>query len=56
MERTSNNPIGELRRGPGRRATRPQDPRTNTRPRGNGQLDGREAYRSARKLKMVLGH
>jgi hypothetical protein len=47
----------EPRRGqPGRVDVHPQDPRTNTRPRGNGSLDGREADRSARKLEMVLGH
>jgi len=35
---------------------RPQDPRTNTRPRGNGPLDSGEKERSAAKLEVVLGH
>lgn len=33
----------------------PQDPRTNTRPRGNGPMDHRATMKSARKLEMVLG-
>jgi hypothetical protein len=35
---------------------RPQDPRTNTRPRGNGPMDRGETEKSARKLETVLGH
>jgi hypothetical protein len=34
---------------------RPQDPRTNTRPRGNGVRDDRETRRSEQKLFEVLG-
>jgi hypothetical protein len=57
MGHTPNNPIREPRHHvPERAETRPQDPRSNTRPRGNGQLDGRETDKSARKLQMVLGH
>jgi hypothetical protein len=51
------NAIDEPRREPGRRLpARPQDPRTNTRPRGNGTLDSGEKEKSARKLEHVLGH
>ena len=57
MGHTPNNPIREPRHHvPERAEARPQDPRSNTRPRGNGQLDGRETDKSARKLQMVLGH
>jgi hypothetical protein len=57
MGRNPNNPIAEPRRGaPERVDSRPQDPRTNTRPRGNGPLDGRETEKSALKLETVLGH
>ena len=45
---------GSRRDVPGRIEARPQDPTSNTRPRGNGLLDGREADKSARKLEMVL--
>jgi hypothetical protein len=50
-------PIDESRRTvPGRvDACSPQDPRTNTRPRGNGPMDHRETVKSARKLEVVLG-
>jgi hypothetical protein len=57
MGRNPHNPIAEPRRSaPERLDARPQDPRTNTRPRGNGALDGREAEKSVRKLEVVLGH
>jgi hypothetical protein len=57
MGRNPNNPIAEPRRGaPERVDSRPQDPRTNTRPRGNGPLDGCETEKSALKLETVLGH
>ena len=50
-------PISEPRRdAPDRLEARPQDPRTNTRPRGNGQRDGGETEKSAVKLERVLGH
>ncbi|MEA2397715.1 MAG: hypothetical protein QOK25_1271 [Thermoleophilaceae bacterium] len=35
---------------------RPQDPRTNTRPRGNGTRERGETEKSTRKLENVLGH
>jgi hypothetical protein len=55
--RPTHNPIREPARGtPERFDARPQDPQTNTRPRGNGDLDGREKDRSAQKLERVLGH
>ena len=41
---------------PERVEAHPQDPQTNTRPRGNGELDGREKDKSAQKLERVLGH
>jgi len=47
---------GPRRDATGRADTRPQDPRTNTRPRGNGTLDFGEKEKSARKLEGVLGH
>jgi hypothetical protein len=54
---TTQHPISEPRRGaPERFDARPQDPHTNTRPRGNGTLDGREREKSAQKLERVLGH
>ena len=49
--------VGDPRPGsPARLDARPQDPRSNTRPRGNGPLDGREKEKSAQKLERVLGH
>jgi len=57
MGHNPKNPIHEPRRSaPGHVHARPQDPQTNTRPRGNGPLDGREAEKSAHKLETVLGH
>ena len=54
---TTHNPIHEPRRSALERFdARPQDPHTNTRPRGNGDLDGREREKSAAKLQRVLGH
>jgi len=35
---------------------RPSDPRTNTRPRGNGPRERQEMERGVRKLELVLGH
>jgi hypothetical protein len=35
--------------------SRPHDPRLNTRPAGNGDLDARETRRSEEKLLTVLG-
>jgi len=50
-------PIDKRRREAAERPdARPQDPRTNTRPRGNGLLDSGEKERSAAKLAVVLGH
>ena len=57
MGHTPKTPIAEPRRSaPERIDARPQDPRTNTRPRGNGPLDGGEREKSAQKLERVLGH
>jgi hypothetical protein len=57
MGHNPKNPIAEPRRSAHVRVdASPQDPRTNTRPRGNGVLDGPEAEKSARKLGVVLGH
>jgi hypothetical protein len=50
------NSIAGRRDAPRRVDSRPQDPRTNTRPRGNGARDGDETEKSTRKLKDVLGH
>jgi len=47
---------GRRRDATARTDIRPQDPRTNTRPRGNGTLDSGEKEKSARKLEVVLGH
>ena len=53
----SHNHIGEPRPTAHERVeARPQDPRTNTRPRGNGDRDRGETDKSARKLERVLGH
>jgi hypothetical protein len=59
MGQNPDNPIDEPRESAPERqdeGARPQDPQTNTRPRGNGALDGREAEKSADKLETVLGH
>ena len=37
-------------------AARPQDPRTNTTPRGNGERDERDLARGEERLSAVLGH
>jgi hypothetical protein len=51
-------PIDEPRRAAHESANgaEPQDPQTNTLPRGNGPLDGAETQKSARKLEEVVGH
>jgi hypothetical protein len=57
MGHTPKNPIDEPRRSaPGRVDARPQDPKTNTSPRGNGERDRGETEKSASKLERVLGH
>jgi len=43
-------------RDPDRVEARPSDPRTNTRPRGNGPRERQEMERGVRKLELVLGH
>lgn len=49
-------PAAPRRKTPGYAdACSPQDPRTNTRPRGNGPTDHKETVKSARKLEVVLG-
>jgi len=56
MGRNPRQPMTQPRRhGPQRTEARPGDPRTNTRPRGNGPRDRQEVERSARKLELVLG-
>ena len=50
-------PVAEPRRDAQMRLdARPGDPRTNTRPRGNGPADRREVERCVEKLGLVLGH
>ena len=50
-------PIDEPRRAPQESGdARPQDPQTNTLPRGNGELERGETAKSAQKLEQVVGH
>ncbi len=42
--------------GPDRAEAHPEDPDTNTTPRGNGEQDAGETERSEHKLAHVLGH
>jgi hypothetical protein len=42
--------------GPERAEARPEDPETNTSPRGNGEADSGETERSEEELGNVLGH
>jgi hypothetical protein len=55
-QKPDHNPIEQRREPPERGEPRPQDPATNTRPRGNGTRDSGETDRSTRKLEAVLGH
>ena len=51
------NRIDEPSRTPYQRVdATPQDPETNTRPRGNGERERGETEKSTRKLEGVLGH
>jgi hypothetical protein len=57
MEPTPNTHIREPRaHGQERVNAQPQDPATNTRPRGNGVTDRAETEKSLHKLEDVLGH
>jgi hypothetical protein len=57
MGHTPKTELDEHRRdAPQRVDARPQDPKTNTRPRGNGREEQGETQKSGRKLETVLGH
>jgi hypothetical protein len=57
MEPTPNTHIREPRADAQERVNaQPQDPATNTRPRGNGVTDRAETEKSLHKLEDVLGH
>jgi hypothetical protein len=49
-------PDEDRRSAPERVYARPQDPKSNTRPRGNGVRESGETERSTQKLATVLGH
>lgn len=57
MGHTPTSKTDEQRRdAPGRVDTRPQDPKLDPRPRGNGVRDDGETEKSTHKLETVLGH